>query len=200
MVSVTSPRTSRAHPMTGVISALPVNHRVGGSLENLILKISSRVNDRHCLWGKLLSSMIRYRLNVTIVRLILRWAGNWFPVFITWPFTWDTLIFHVHWCPPSKSLYKFAILAKKSAGRTYSPWECAAVKQFTNLIANEEISRVSCSVRVPHTFKFWEIWSSWNMASLLNMQCIPLEGWWFSINYYTERQKKLITSSGRRSL
>ena len=50
--------------MTGVISALPVNHRVGGSLENLILKISSRVNDRHCLWGKLLSSMIRYRLNV----------------------------------------------------------------------------------------------------------------------------------------
>ena len=60
--------------MTGVISAFPVNHRVGGSLENLILKISSRVNDRRCLWGKLLSSiddelssMIRYRLNVTIV-------------------------------------------------------------------------------------------------------------------------------------
>ena len=46
MVSVTSPRTPRALPMTGVISALPDNHRVGGSLENLILKISSRVNDR----------------------------------------------------------------------------------------------------------------------------------------------------------
>ena len=30
------------------------------------LKISSHVNDRHCLWGKLLSSMIRLRLNVTI--------------------------------------------------------------------------------------------------------------------------------------
>ena len=68
MVSMTSPRTLRALPMTGVISALPVNHRVGGSLENLInWKISSRVNDRHCLWGKLLSSMIRYRLNVPYV-------------------------------------------------------------------------------------------------------------------------------------
>ena len=67
MVSVTSPRTPRALPMTGVISALPVNHRLGGSLEDLILKISSRVNDRRCLWGKLLSSMIRYHLNVTIV-------------------------------------------------------------------------------------------------------------------------------------
>ena len=66
MVSVTSPQTPRALPMTGVISALPVNHRVGGSLENLISKISSRVNDRRCLWGKLLSSMIRYRLNITI--------------------------------------------------------------------------------------------------------------------------------------
>ena len=66
MVSVTSLRTLRAFPMTGVISALPANHhRLGGSLENLILKISSRVNDRRCLWGKLLSSMIRYRLNVT---------------------------------------------------------------------------------------------------------------------------------------
>ena len=53
--------------MTGVISAIPVNHQVGGLLENLILKISSRVNDRCCLWGKLLSSMIRYRLNVTTV-------------------------------------------------------------------------------------------------------------------------------------
>ena len=52
--------------MTGVISALPVNHRVGLSLENLILKIRSRVNDRHSLWGKLLSSMIRLRLNITI--------------------------------------------------------------------------------------------------------------------------------------
>ena len=59
MVSVTSLRTPRALPMTGVISALRVNHRVGGSLENLILKISSRVNDRHCLWDKLLSLMIR---------------------------------------------------------------------------------------------------------------------------------------------
>ena len=67
MASVTSPRTPPPPPppvrlpMTGVISALPVNHRVGGSLENLILKISSRVNDHCCLWGKLLSSMIRYR-------------------------------------------------------------------------------------------------------------------------------------------
>ena len=58
MVSVTSPRTLRAFPMTGVTSALPANHRLGGSLENLILKISSRVNARRCLWGKLLSSMI----------------------------------------------------------------------------------------------------------------------------------------------
>ena len=65
MVSVTSPRTLRAFPMTGVISALPANHRLEGSLENLILKISSRVDARRCLWGKLLSSMIRYRLNVT---------------------------------------------------------------------------------------------------------------------------------------
>ena len=62
--------------MTGVISALPVNHRVGGSLENLILKISSRVNDRRCLWGKLLSSMISNRpwlgtvLNVTFLSLL----------------------------------------------------------------------------------------------------------------------------------
>ena len=70
MVSVTSPRTLRAFPMTGVISALPANHRLGGSLENLILKISSRVDARRCLWGKLLSSMIRYRLNVTIVYMI----------------------------------------------------------------------------------------------------------------------------------
>ena len=58
MVSVTSPRTRRAFPMTGVTSALPANHRLGGSLENLILKISSRVNARRCLWGKLLSLMI----------------------------------------------------------------------------------------------------------------------------------------------
>ena len=63
--SVTSPWTPRALSMTGVISVLPVNHRVGGSLENLILKISSRVNDCRCLWDKLLSLMIRYRLNVT---------------------------------------------------------------------------------------------------------------------------------------
>ena len=70
MVSVTSPWTPRAFPMTGVISALPVNHRVGDSLENLILKIRSHVNDRRCLWGKLLSSMIRYRLNVTKVNII----------------------------------------------------------------------------------------------------------------------------------
>ena len=67
MVSVTTPRTPRALPMTGVMSALPVNHRVGGSLENLMLKISSCVNNRRCLWGKLLSSMIRYRLNGTII-------------------------------------------------------------------------------------------------------------------------------------
>ena len=64
-VSVTSPWTPCALPMTGVISVLPVNHRVGLSLANLILKIRSRVNDRHSLWGKLLSSMIRIRLNVT---------------------------------------------------------------------------------------------------------------------------------------
>ena len=57
--------------MTGVISALPVNHWVGGSLENLILKIISRVNDRRCLWGKLIdSSMIRYHLNVTLVIVV----------------------------------------------------------------------------------------------------------------------------------
>ena len=67
MVCVTSPRTPCALPMTGVILVLLVNNRVGGSLENLILKISSRVIDRRCLWGKLLSSMIRYRLNVTII-------------------------------------------------------------------------------------------------------------------------------------
>ena len=51
--------------MTGVISVLSVN-RMGLLLENLILKIRSRVNDRRSLWGKLLSSMIRLRLNVTI--------------------------------------------------------------------------------------------------------------------------------------
>ena len=51
--------------MTGVISALPVNHRVGLSLGNVILKIRSRVNDCRSLWGKLLSSMIKLRLNVT---------------------------------------------------------------------------------------------------------------------------------------
>ena len=58
-VSVTSPWTPPALPVTGVISALPVNHRVGLSLANLILKMS-RVNDRRSLWGKLLSSMISY--------------------------------------------------------------------------------------------------------------------------------------------
>ena len=42
-----------ALPMTGVISALPVNRRVGLLLKNLILKIRSRVNDRRSLWGKL---------------------------------------------------------------------------------------------------------------------------------------------------
>ena len=56
MISVTSSRTPRALPMTGVISALPANHRLGGpikgQLENLILKMSSRV-DARCLWGKL---------------------------------------------------------------------------------------------------------------------------------------------------
>ena len=60
MVSVTSPWTLCVFPMTGVISALPVNHQVEGSLKNLILKISSHVNDRR-LWGKLLSSMISNR-------------------------------------------------------------------------------------------------------------------------------------------
>ena len=63
-------------PMTGVISALPVNHRVGGLLKNLILKIGSRVNDRRCLWGKLLSSMIRDPLNViSIIMLVV--YGPW---------------------------------------------------------------------------------------------------------------------------
>ena len=66
MVSVISPQTPHALPMTGVILALPGNHWVGGSLENLILKISSRVNGQRCLWDKFLLSMIRYRLNVTI--------------------------------------------------------------------------------------------------------------------------------------
>ena len=62
MVSVTSPRTLRVFPMTGVISALPANHQqLGGALENLILKISSRVDARRRLWGKLLSSMISNR-------------------------------------------------------------------------------------------------------------------------------------------
>ena len=73
MVSVTSKRTPCAFPITLVISALPVNHRVGGLLENLILKISSPVNDR-LVYGvrlKLLSSMIRYRLNVTNVMVNL---------------------------------------------------------------------------------------------------------------------------------
>ena len=57
----------RALPMTGVISALPVNHRVGLLLKNLTLKIRSHVNDRCSLWAKLVSSMIRLCLNVTIV-------------------------------------------------------------------------------------------------------------------------------------
>ena len=56
-------------PMTGVISALPVNHRVRLSLRNVILKIRSRVNDHRSLWDKLLSSMIRLRLNVTLIDL-----------------------------------------------------------------------------------------------------------------------------------
>ena len=56
------PSTACAPYSTGVIAALPVNHRVGLSLESLILKIRSR----RSLWGKLLSSMIRLRLNVTI--------------------------------------------------------------------------------------------------------------------------------------
>ena len=59
--------------------ALPVNHRVGGSLENFILKISSRVINRR-LWGKLLSSMIRYRLDVTNVPL--------YHILKTLTFTW----------------------------------------------------------------------------------------------------------------
>ena len=60
------PSTARAPYSTGVIAALPVNHRVGLSLESLILKIRSHVNDGCSLWGKLLSSMIMLRLNVTI--------------------------------------------------------------------------------------------------------------------------------------
>ena len=76
MVSLTSPRTPRALPMTGVISPLPVNHRVGLLLENLILKIRRRMNDHHSLWGKLLSSMIRYHLNVTyILELKVLWES-----------------------------------------------------------------------------------------------------------------------------
>ena len=60
-------RQLRALPMAlGVIAALPVNHRVGLSLKSLILKIRSYVNDRGSLWGMLISSMIRLRLNVTI--------------------------------------------------------------------------------------------------------------------------------------
>ena len=52
--------------MIGVISAHPANHRLGGSLENLMLKISSRVDARRCLWGKLFSyRCIRYCLNGT---------------------------------------------------------------------------------------------------------------------------------------
>ena len=45
--------TVRAPYSTGVNAALLVNHRVGLSLESQILKIRSRVNDRHSLWGKL---------------------------------------------------------------------------------------------------------------------------------------------------
>ena len=60
------PPPPRALPMTGVMSVLLVYHRAGLSLENVILKIRSRVNNRHSLWGKLLSSMIRLCLNVTI--------------------------------------------------------------------------------------------------------------------------------------
>ena len=66
------PPPPRALPMTGVISALPVNHRVGLSFENLILKIRSRVNDHCSLWGKRLSSMIRLHLNVTLVSEALK--------------------------------------------------------------------------------------------------------------------------------
>ena len=39
------PSTACAPYSTGVIAALPVNHRVGLSLESLILQIRSRVND-----------------------------------------------------------------------------------------------------------------------------------------------------------
>ena len=59
------PSTACAPYSTVVIAALPVNHRVGLSLKSLILNIRSRVNDRRSLWSKLLSSMIRLRLNVT---------------------------------------------------------------------------------------------------------------------------------------
>ena len=40
----------------------------------LALKISSSVNDRRCLWGKLLSLMIRYRLNVTTCIMYGPWS------------------------------------------------------------------------------------------------------------------------------
>ena len=66
MVSVTSPRTLRAFPMTGVISALPANYRLGGSLENLILK-------EHCtqkkIWIHLMQNIFRNQTvkNLTIL-------------------------------------------------------------------------------------------------------------------------------------
>ena len=50
------PSTAWAPYSTGVITVLPVNHRMGLSLESSILKIRS-VNDRHSLWGKLLLSI-----------------------------------------------------------------------------------------------------------------------------------------------
>ena len=93
MVSMTSPWTPNALPMNGVISALPVNHRMGGSLKNLILKISSHVNDRRCLWGKFLSSMIRYRLNVTNVSLVISTHSDYMykqkPMCTKKPLLWD---------------------------------------------------------------------------------------------------------------
>ena len=93
--------------MTGVISAHPVNHRVGGSLENLILKISSRVNDHRCLWGKLLSSMIRYRLNVTIEYSFIPYPSPNFS-----PRNWLHLIIKEWWSRNYRHLIASAVMGK----------------------------------------------------------------------------------------
>ena len=63
-------KPARAPYSTGVIVALPVNHRVGLSLESSILKIRSLVNDHCSLWGRLLSSMIRLHMNVHVSNVL----------------------------------------------------------------------------------------------------------------------------------